>query len=69
MRPRITFAGWGWSVSKWESKQTIRLVLECDHEPNVFAESDALQIIERLTDEMVNQINEILPRGFKVRES
>jgi len=56
-------------VSKWESKQTIRLVLECDHEPNVFAESDALQIIERLTDEMVNQINEILPRGFKVRES
>jgi hypothetical protein len=43
-------------------------MLECDHEPNSFEESDALKVVENLTAELLDQLNEILPRGFKAVE-
>ena len=55
-------------MSNWTYKMSVLFSLERDSEPESLDESNALLVVEALTEEFMSSLNEALPRGFRAVE-
>ena len=55
-------------MTEWTYRQTIRFDLERDSEPESLEESNALLVVEALTEKFMDNLRDALPRGFRAVE-